>query len=79
MPDNQTTPTKKLTAIMFTDIAGFTALSAKDEKKGFELIEKQRELLKPLVEVQKVHWLEELGDGLVRIFASSNDAGNCAI
>ena len=79
MPDNKTTPTKKLTAIMFTDIAGFTALSAKDEKKAFELIEKQRELLKPLVEVHKGHWLKELGDGLLLSFPSSNDAVNCAI
>ena len=64
---------------MFTDIAGFTALSAKDEKKAFELIEKQRELLKPLVEVHKGHWLKELGDGLLLSFPSSNDAVNCAI
>ncbi len=79
MPDNQTRPTKKLTAIMFTDIAGFTALSAKDEKKAFELIEKQRELLMPLVEVHKGHWLKELGDGLLLSFLSSYDAVNCAI
>ena len=29
---------RKLAAIMFTDIAGYTALSAKDENKALELL-----------------------------------------
>ena len=79
MPENQTTPTKKLTAIMFTDIAGFTALSAKDEKSAFELIEKQRELLKPIVNRHAGQWLREIGDGLLLSFSSSTEAVKCAI
>ena len=34
---------RKLAAIMFTDIANFTELSAKDEDSAFKLIETQRE------------------------------------
>ena len=79
MPDNQTVPTKKLTAIMFTDIAGFTALSAKDEKLAFDLIEKQRELLKPIVNRHDGKWLREIGDGLLLSFSSSTEAVKCAI
>ena len=79
MPENQTTPTKKLTAIMFTDIAGFTALSAKDEKLAFDLIEKQRELLKPIVNRHDGKWLREIGDGLLLSFSSSTEAVKCAI
>jgi len=79
MPDNQTVPTKKLTAIMFTDIAGFTSLSAKDEKLAFELIEKQRELLKPIVNTHDGKWLREIGDGLLLSFSSSTEAVKCAI
>ena len=79
MPQNQTTPTKKLTAIMFTDIAGFTALSAKDEKSAFKLIEKQRELFKPIVLNHNGKWLEETGDGLLISFFSSTEAVKCAI
>ena len=41
---------RKLAAIMFTDIAGYTALSAKDSTKSSELLKTQRELLKPIVE-----------------------------
>ena len=41
---------RKLAAIMFTDIVGYTALTSKDEDKAFALIKKKRELLLPLVE-----------------------------
>ena len=43
-------PTRKLAAIMFTDLAGFTAELSKDEDKAFALIKKKRELLLPLLE-----------------------------
>ena len=35
---------RKLAAIVFTDIAGFTKLSAVDEDAAFELIEKQNQI-----------------------------------
>ena len=41
---------RKLAAIMFTNIAGHTALSAKDENKALELLEKQKEVLTPIIE-----------------------------
>ena len=41
---------RKLTAIVFTDIAGFTELSAQDEENVFALIEIQRNVLKPNAE-----------------------------
>ena len=41
---------RKLAAIMFTDIAGYTAQMSKDEDKAFALIQKKRELLLPLIE-----------------------------
>ena len=41
---------KKLKAIVFTDIVDFTQLSAKDEQHALELINKQREIVKPIVE-----------------------------
>ena len=74
-----TDPTRRLAAIMFTDIAGYTELSAYDEEKALRLIEKQRELLKPIVLEYEGHWLKEIGDGLLLSFASSKSAVNCAI
>jgi TolB-like protein/class 3 adenylate cyclase len=70
---------RKLAAIMFTDIAGYTALSAKDEERALDLIELQRELLKPIVAEFGGDWLKEIGDGLLLSFPSSKQAVNCAI
>ena len=40
---------RKLAAIMFTDIAGYTALSAKDENKALELLDTQKQILTPII------------------------------
>ena len=72
-------PKRKLAAIMFTDIAGYTVLSAKDEEKAYALIGKQREILKPIVSEFGGEWLKEMGDGLLLCFPSSKQALNCAI
>jgi len=71
--------TKKLKAIVFTDIVDFTQLSADDEQKALEVIDRQRELLKPIVLEHKGEWLKEIGDGLLFSFDSSLDAVNCSI
>ena len=78
MPSSDT-PTRKLAAIMFTDIAGYTELSARDEEGAFALIEKQREILKPIVSEFSGEWLKEMGDGLLLSFPSSKQVVNCAI
>ena len=41
---------RKLAAIMFTDIAGYTALSSKDENRALELLDKQEQILTPIIE-----------------------------
>ena len=61
---------RKLTAIVFTDIAGFTELSSQDEENAFALIETQRNVLKPIVKGHGGQWLKEIGDGLLLNFPS---------
>jgi class 3 adenylate cyclase len=74
------TPLKrKLRAIVFTDIVGYTNLSAKDEEGAYKLVKKQREILKPIVEKFDGEWLKEEGDGLLLSFPSSKEAVNCSI
>ncbi len=68
---------KRLKAIVFTDIAGFTKLSAQDEQKALDLIQKQNALIKPIVERYNGKWLKEIGDGLLLSFDSSLDAVQC--
>ena len=43
---NQKITTKKLKAIVFTDIVNFTSISAKDEQVALDLIQKQNEIIK---------------------------------
>ena len=61
---------KKLKAIVFTDMADFTTISAQDEEKALNLIQKQNEIIKPIVEKHNGEWLKEIGEvGLVSFFS----------
>ena len=70
---------RKLAAIMFTDIVGCTALMGKDEEQALQLLQKNRGLLKPIIEQFRGEWLKEMGDGTLSSFASAVDAVNCAL
>ena len=70
---------KKLKAIVFTDIVNFTQISADDERYALELIDKQRDIMKPIVEKYSGEWLKEIGDGVLISFDSSLDAVQCSI
>ncbi|MCH8837503.1 MAG: hypothetical protein IIA60_06830 [Candidatus Marinimicrobia bacterium] len=70
---------RKLAAIMFTDIVGYTALMGNDEQKALQLLQKNRGLLKPIIEQFRGEWLKEMGDGTLSSFASAVDAVNCAL
>ena len=70
---------KKLKAIVFTDMADFTTISAQDEQKALDLIQKQNDIIKPIVEKHNGEWLKEIGDGLLFSFDSSLEAVRCSI
>ena len=70
---------RKLAAIVFTDIVGFTKITADDQTLATSLLDTQRDLLKPLVENHNGKWLKEMGDGLILIFETVTDAVNCCI
>ena len=74
-----TKPKRKLAAIVFTDIVGFTELSAKNEPAALELLNKQRKILKPIVEEHGGDWLKEIGDGLLLTFNTNIEAVLCSI
>ena len=70
---------RRLAAIMFTDIVGYTALMAESEEKGLRVRERHRELVRSLVERYHGEWREETGDECLSTFASAVDAVNCAL
>jgi len=69
---------RRLAAIMFTDIVGYTALMGRDEQKAFKLLEKNRLLQKPLIEKHRGTLLKEIGDATLASFQSVYDAIRCA-
>ena len=70
---------RKLAAIMFTDIAGYTALSAKDETKALELLDTQKQILTPIIEEFNGTLHKEMGDGLLFTFPTVTEAVKCGI
>jgi len=48
-------------------MADFTKISAQDEHKALDLIQKQNEIIKPIVEKHNGEWLKEIGEGLVTV------------
>ncbi|MBD0284219.1 MAG: hypothetical protein ICV79_02210, partial [Flavisolibacter sp.] len=46
---------------MFTDIVGYTALMGEDEEKAFDLLRKNKQLQRPLIEQYNGRWIKELG------------------
>ena len=73
------TEQRKLAAVMFTDIAGYTALMSKDEQKALAVLEKNRTLQKDLSEKHNGEFLKEMGDGTLLCFQSALEAVRCAM
>ncbi len=69
---------RQLAAIMFTDIVGYTALMGEDEEKAFELLKKNRQVQRPIIERFNGKWLKEIGDGVLASFSTVSDAVYCA-
>ncbi len=69
---------RQLAAIMFTDIVGYSTLMSDDEERAFELIRKNREVQRPLIEKYHGRWLKEIGDGVLASFSTVSDAVYCA-
>jgi len=72
-------PTRKLAAIVFTDIVGFTKLTADNQQKASDLLDLQRNELQPLVESHGGKWVKEVGDGLILTFDTITKAVQCCL
>ncbi|MDD5647161.1 MAG: adenylate/guanylate cyclase domain-containing protein [Candidatus Bipolaricaulis sp.] len=70
---------RRLAAIMFTDIAGYSTLANQDEKLALELLEEHRAVIRPLVAHCEGVEVKTLGDGFLVEFPSALQAVACAI
>ena len=64
------TEQRKLAAVMFTDIIGYTSLMSKDEKNALALLQKNRDLQKSMANKHHGEFLKEMGDGALLCFQS---------
>ena len=70
---------RKLTAIIFTDLVGFTEIMRQDERKAMNILKYKRQLLEPIITNYKGKQLKEMGDGYLISFSSAIEAVKCAI
>ena len=69
---------RKSAAVMFTDIAGYTNLMARDEEKALSLLQNKRTIIKPLIQEYDGIYVKGTGDGTLSYFDSAYKASKCA-
>jgi adenylate cyclase len=73
------TATRRLAAIMFTDMVGFTASAQTDEARALRSLREQEKLVRPLLKTHKGREIKTTGDGFLVEFESALRAVQCAI
>ncbi len=69
----------KLAAILFADIAGYTAMMQKNEQDALELLNRFKEVLENITPKFQGRIIQYFGDGCLLAFDSSTNSVDCAI
>jgi TolB-like protein/class 3 adenylate cyclase/Flp pilus assembly protein TadD len=75
----QSSSERRLVAIMFTDVVGYTALMQEDEGAAVDTIERHRFILEKCTLEFHGNILQYYGDGSLSIFPSALEAVECAL
>jgi len=73
------TPSRRLAAIMFTDLVGYSAMAHRDEKLAFELLELHRCWIRECLPSHGGIEIETVGDAFLVEFAGALAAVECAL
>ena len=75
----ESTEERKLAAIMFTDMVGYSALAQHDDKVALELLEEHRRLLREIFPRFHGTGIKTIRDAFLVEFNSALEAAQCAI
>jgi TolB-like protein/class 3 adenylate cyclase/tetratricopeptide (TPR) repeat protein len=76
---NESAEQRRLAAIMFTDMVGYSALAQRNEALALDLLAEQKRLLQPVFAQHNAREIKSTGDGFLVEHASALQAVRCAV
>ncbi len=77
--ESEANEVRRLAAIMFTDIVGYTALTQENEAAALSLLQEHASLLRPVFAANGGREVKMIGDSFFVEFSSTLSAVNCAV